>query len=171
MEYEELMKAASLVSSENKDDIVRGLGTAEKIEKESIDFYSHWTEKAQNSELKDFFRFMVNQEKGHLAAINKLKESIQDNGEWLKAELPKEDFKVFAKKDWDKDEEGAVTAILFALWKEKEAEEFYRKAAEKIRDEQGRAFFNELAEFEKGHAEMLGEFVEDSFYSHELIMG
>jgi len=171
MKHDELMKAASLVSSGSKGEIARGLSTAVSIEQESIDFYSNWAGKAQNSELKEFFKFMVKQEEGHLAAINKLKESIQEKGEWLKANIPMEDFKVFAPENWDKGQEIAVTAILFALWKEKEAEEFYRKTAEKISDEKGKAFFNELAEFEKGHAEMLGEFVEDSFYSHELIMG
>ncbi|MCX6801932.1 MAG: hypothetical protein NT067_02350 [Candidatus Diapherotrites archaeon] len=61
--------------------------------------------------------------------------------------------------------------MLFALWKEKEAMEFYSGAAEKIADKNGKKFFLALAEFEKGHADMLSEFVEDSFYSHELIMG
>jgi len=165
------MAAAELVSSGNKDDIARGLGTAESIEQESIAFYTTWAQKAKNLEMKKFFEFMVDQEKGHLEAIGKLKASIAEKGEWQVPELQKTDFKVFTEKDWDKGEQGAVTAVLFALWKEREAREFYYSISANVTDANAKKFFEALAEFEQDHADMLGEYVEESFYSHELIMG
>ena len=171
MKHKDLMAAAELISSGNRDDLVKGLGTAESIEQESIAFYTTWAQKAKNMEMKKFFEFMAGQEKGHLEAIGKLKASIGEKGEWDIPELQKADFKVFTEKDWDKGEQDAVTAVLFALWKEREAREFYLSAAANVKDESARKFFEALAEFEQGHADMLGEYIEESFYSHELIMG
>jgi len=171
MKHKELMEAVDLVSSDNKEDIARGLATAATIEQESIDFYSRWAEKVSNSDAKNFFNFLVKQEQEHLTAINELKLSIESDGSWVLPKMPKEDFSVFAPSEWDKGEEDAVTAVLFALWKEREAREFYLKAASLVRDVNGKKFFELLAAFEQDHADMLGEYVEESFYSNELIMG
>ncbi len=171
MKHKELMDAANLVSSENKKDIARGLATAVSIEQESIDFYSRWAKKVSNPNAKNFFNFLVIQEQGHLEAINELKASIESDGSWVLPKMPKEDFSPFAPADWDKGEENAVTAVLFALWKEREAREFYFKVAAGVIAPNGKKFFELLAAFEQEHADFLGEYVEESFYSNELIMG
>lgn len=171
MKDEELLKAAGLISSNNMEEIAKGLGTAEGIERESIEFYSNQAKKASDSHLQGFFEFLVEQEKEHLNAINKLRKAVEEKGEWTIPELPKAEFKVFSERNWDKGKESEVTPVLFAFWKEKEAQEFYSKTAKQIKNEKGREFFEKLAEFEKGHADMLSEYIEDSFYSHELVMG
>lgn len=171
MEYEELMNAAELVSSDNKEDIQRGLSIAASIERESSDFYSKQAEKAENEELKRFFNFLAKQEKEHLDAIGKLRAAVEEKGEWIVFNLPNEEFHPFTEKDWDRGNETAFTAILFALWKEEQARQFYEKAAEKIKDKKGKQFFKTLAEFEHRHAKMLGKYVEESYYSHKLVMG
>jgi rubrerythrin len=99
--------------------------------------------------------------------------SLLKKGKWIEPKLPKpEKPRIFSEKDWDREQGGdAVTPILFALWKEKQAQEFYSSAAAKVKSLGAKRFFSALAEFEKNHAEMLAGFVEDSFYTHELIMG
>ncbi|MFH1234972.1 MAG: ferritin family protein [Candidatus Diapherotrites archaeon] len=171
MKSRDLEKAVALVSSKNKAKIAEGLEVAEKIEKDGIEFYSRQAEKAQSAELRDFFNFLAGQEKEHLESILSVNTSLLEKGKWPAKPLSKFTFRQFSKKDWDKGMDSAVNAMLFALWKEKEASEFYSGAAEKISDKNGKKFFLALSEFEKGHADMLSEFVEDSFYSHELIMG
>ena len=169
---EELEKALEQIGSGNASEAAKGIGIALRIEEESISFYTAQAEKTNGTERKQFFRFLAEQEKGHLEAINALKESLEKESKWVKPELPaNERPEIFAKKDWDKEDLEGLTAILFALWKEKQAQEFYERIAEKVNDVQAKEFFKALAEFEKGHAEMLSEYAEESYYSHELIMG
>ncbi len=168
----ELEKALEQIGSESGLEAAKGIGIALGIEQESISFYSAQAEKAIGTEREAFFRFLANQEKAHLEAINSLKESLEKEEKWIKPELSgKERPKIFAKKDWDKEDLEELTAVLFALWKEKQAQEFYTGIAEKVKDARAKQFFKALAEFEKGHAEMLSEYAEESYYSHELIMG
>jgi len=171
MKHGALMDAADLVSSGNKEDIQRGLSIAASVEKESIEFYSKQAEKSKNAELKKFWEWLVKEEKGHLKAIENVKKSVQESNDWMLMAMPNEEFKAFAEKDWDREEQDSFTAVLFALWKEEEAKKFYLKAAAQTKDENAKKFFEKLADFEHSHARLLGEFVEESYYSHELIMG
>ena len=101
-----------------------------------------------------------------------MKESLEREGKWIEPKIPESKRpEIFSKKDWDKGNSEGITAVLFALWKEKEAQEFYLGIAKRLKNEGTKRFFNALAEFEKGHAEMLAEYVEESHYSRELIMG
>lgn len=169
---EELEKALEQIASGNASEATKGIEIALGIEQESISFYTAQAEKTKGTEREQFFRFLAKQEEGHLEAINSLKESLETKGTWIKPVLPgKERPEIFAKKDWDKKDLEGLTAVLFALWKEKQAQEFYEKIAEKVNDAQAKEFFKALAEFEKGHGEMLSEYAEESYYSHELIMG
>ncbi len=168
----QLEKALQQVSSGNAAEAAKGVGAAAGIERESIAFYSKQAEKFSGSEMQHFFSFLVKQEEGHLRAINSLRESLQREGKWIEPGLEKsEKPKIFSEKDWDKDNLEGITAILFALWKEKQAQEFYQKISERLQDGGAKRFFKALAEFEKGHADMLAEYAEESYYTHELIMG
>jgi len=165
-------QALGKIGSNDLKHVAEGIGIAAVIESEGISFYSRQAEKFKGQETEHFFNFLAGQEKEHLEAIESLKKALEEKGKWIKPSLPENRKpEIFSKKDWDKDQEEGITAILFALWKEKQAQEFYQAIAEKIKNQGAKEFFKALAEFEKGHAEMLSEFVEDSYYSHELIMG
>jgi len=169
---EDLEKALLLASSGNAAEAAKGIATAAGIEKESIVFYSKQAQKFSGSEMQAFFNFLVKQEQGHLLAIKSLMESLEKRGKWLNPALGRaEKPKIFSKKDWDKENLEGLTAVLFALWKEKQAQEFYEKMSQKILDKGAKQFFKALAEFEKGHAALLSEYAEDSYYTKELIMG
>jgi rubrerythrin len=150
----------------------KGIGLAAGIECESIEFYKKQAEKFRGTETGDFFSFLEKQEKAHLEAITALKESLEKEGKWIDPKLPAgERPEIFAKKDWDKENKDGLQAVLFALWKEKQAQEFYQGIAAKAGNKGAEHFFTALAEFEKGHAQMLEEYVDESYYSRELIMG
>jgi len=169
---ENLEKALKQVSSEDTGEVAKGIGIAAGLEAEAITFYRRQAEKFKGTEMEPFFNFLKGQEMEHREAINELRETLEKKGEWVKPKLPKNERpKVFSKKDWDKEHSEGITAILFALWKEKQAQEFYEEIASRLKNKGAKQFFLALADFEKGHAELLSEYVEDSYYTHELIMG
>jgi len=168
----ELEKALADIYSGDLKKVVQGIGVAAAIESESIKFYSRQAEKFKGGQEEHFFRFLAKQEEEHLEAINSLKDSLEKEGKWVEVNFP--DIKkpeIFPKRDWDKEKSEGITAVLFALWKEKQAREFYQEISEGIKERGAKEFFLALAEFEKGHAEMLEEYVEESYYTNELIMG
>lgn len=168
----EIAKALKQISSSNAKAAAKGLETALGIEHESIIFYSAQAEKAQDAQLKEFFVFLSGQGKQHFAALESLLVSLKKNRKFSAPKLSKFKSIIFSKKDPGK-EMGSrgIEAVLFALWKEKQAQEFYSGIAEKTGVPAMKKFFSSLASFEKGHAEMLSELAENSFYSRELIMG
>ena len=168
----EIKDALNMVASDDLIEVAKGLEVAAGIEREGIDFYGRQAKKFGGQETGDFFAFLAGQEKEHLAAITELKEALEKQGRWAAPKIPaNEKPKIFSKKGWDKDHKDAVTAVLFALWKEKQAQEFYEGLAQRVKNAAVAKFFRGLALFEKGHAEMLGEYVDSSFYTNELIMG
>lgn len=168
----ELENALKKVSSKDVKEVAEGLSIAAGIESESIGFYSKQAEKFTGEETGYFFTFLANQEREHLQLIQKLKEGLESKGTWVEVSVPKDKRpEMFSKKDWDKGKKEGLTAILFALWKEKQAREFYLGIAERIGNKSVKEFFKALAEFEKGHEELLSELVEESYYTRELIMG
>ncbi len=168
----EVRAALQNVSSKDLKKMTKGIAIAIGIEEEGISFYSKQAGQFRGSETEHFFQFLAGQEKEHLKAINSLKESLEQKGKWIQPKLPKKERPaIFAKKDWDKGNKEGLTAVLFALWKENQAQEFYLGIAERVEDKGAKQFFLALAEFEKMHAEMLAEYAEESYYTHELIMG
>ncbi len=169
---EGLEKALRQIAKGDAKQAAKGIAIAAEIECEGIEFYARQAEKFKGQETEKFFLFLENQEKGHLTAIGSLRESLERQGKWIEPKLPaKEKPKIFAKKDWDKEGKEGLTAVLFALWKEKQAQEFYEGIAGRVENKGAKRFFNALAEFEKGHAKLLEDYVDESYYSRELIMG
>ena len=130
-------------------------------------FYSKEAQKTKGSELEEFFKFMVVEEEMHLKKIEELKGMLE------KGDAQKVKFEVNSAPHphnllkGGKDE---MTALLFALWREKKATEFYTGAAEKSVGAV-KEFFAELAAFERGHVHLFEEYVESMQNTDELIMG
>lgn len=171
MDGKKLEEALEKIASKDSKKAAEGIAIASGIESESIAFYTRQAEKAEG-EMESFFGFLARQEKQHLEAIKQMQKNLEEKGLWKKPALEKkETMKVFSKKDWDRGNEEGITAILFALWKEKQAQEFYLRIANSVESSEAKQFFEALAAFEKGHADLLAEYVEDSYYTRELIMG
>ncbi|MCX6801933.1 MAG: hypothetical protein NT067_02355 [Candidatus Diapherotrites archaeon] len=99
MKSAELAEAVALVSSKSRAKIAEGLEIAEKIESDSIEFYSRQAEKAQSTEQRNFFSFLAGQEKEHLESIGAIKKALLEKGKWVSPKLGKEKFNAFSKKD------------------------------------------------------------------------
>jgi rubrerythrin len=167
-----LIKALEELSSDDISQVARGLTAAIRMEKESVMFYSKHAEKASNRDFGAFFLWLAEQEREHYRVLSRLKKSLKKSGSYEVTKLSaKHGPKLFTKEELLTEHEDSITPILFALWKEKQAEEFYIKASKKVKAKPLKRLFKALARFEREHAEYLEEYVEHSFYSRELIMG
>lgn len=165
----EILEAVKELDSESKESIINALNIAQHVEEASKGFYEAEVEKTIGSELNSFFSFLVKEENMHLEKILELKKEIEKTEGKITKEIK---FIVNIPPAVHAIPVGQheMTAVLYALWREKKAVEFYADAAEKT-DGSVKKFFNELTEFEKGHVALLERIVEDSQNTTELIMG
>ncbi len=165
----EVLKTIKELDPESKESIINALNIAQHVEEASKGFYEAEVEKTLGSELNPFFSFLVKEENMHLAKILELKKEIEKSEGKITKEIK---FIVNVPPTIHAIPAGQqeMTAVLYALWREKKAVEFYTEASEKTLGSV-KKFFNELAEFEKGHVALLEKIVEDSQNTTELIMG
>jgi len=165
----EILKVIKELDSESKESIIHALNIAQHVEEASKGFYEAEVEKTKGSELNSFFAFLVKEENMHLAKILELKKEIEKSEGKITKEIKFTINKPPAIHAIPAGQQ-EMTAILYALWREKKAVEFYAEAAEKTKGSV-KNFFSELAEFERGHVSLLEGIVEDSQNTNELIMG
>ena len=163
----EVLRIIEQLDPNSKESIIKALNLAEHVEKTAGEFYANEVEKTKGSELESFFAFMVKEEDMHLAKIQELKNQLQNGGEVTKIGFTKNAAPQIHAISAGQEE---MTAILYALWREKKAEDFYSKAAGRT-EGNVRVFFEELAVFERGHVELLEQYVELMQNADELIMG
>ena len=165
----EILEAVKELDSESKESIINALNIAQHVEESSKGFYEAEVEKTKGSELNTFFAFLVKEENMHLAKILELKSEIEKTEGKITKEIK---FTINSPPLIHAIPAGQqeMTAVLYALWREKKAVEFYSEASEKTLGSV-KKFFAELAEFEKGHVALLERIVEDSQNTNELIMG
>ena len=165
----EVLKTIKELDPESKESIINALNIAQHVEEASKGFYEAQVEKTKESELNPFFVFLVKEENMHLAKILELKEEIEKTEGKITNEIK---FTINTPPAIHAIPAGQheMTAVLYALWREKKAVEFYTEASEKTLGSV-KKFFMELAEFEKGHVALFENIVEDSQNTDELIMG
>ena len=164
---QEILDVIEQLDGDSKESILKALNLAEHVEKTSSDFYEKEVEKTRGTELETFFAFMTKEEEMHLAKIEELKAQIESGNEIEKIGFEKNAAPQIHAIPGGQEE---MTAILFALWREKKAVDFYEKAGAKTSGNV-KTFFDELAEFERGHVSLLEEYVESMQNADELIMG
>jgi len=160
---EEILKNLTPESSES---IIDALNIAENEEKSAMDLYGKEKDKNAGNELEGFFDFMYKEEAMHYTKILELKKDIKE-GVTKKIVF---EHKTHPILHFSQNGSGEITAVLFALWREKKAIEFYSAAAAKTK-ENIKDFFMELVKFEQGHAQMLEDYLESMQNTDELIMG
>jgi rubrerythrin len=162
----EILKVLEKLDSDSEKSIIGALNLAEHVERSSKEFYEKEADKTKGTELEPFFKFLVKEEVMHLNKILELKKNIEDK------KAKKISFEQNAAPHIHAIPAGQneMTAILYALWREKKAAEFYSEAASKTKGAV-KKFFEELAEFEKGHVKLIESFVETEQNAGELIMG
>ena len=167
IQSKEILEVINKLDSNSKESIINALNLAEHVERTSGDFYLKELEKNKGNELESFFAFMVKEEEMHLNKILELKSEIENNAEIKEFNFPRNTAPEIRSIPAGKDE---MTSLLFALWREKKAEDFYRKASEKTKGKVS-FFFSELADFEQTHVKLFEEYVENIYNTDELIMG
>lgn len=162
----EILKVLEKIDYESADSIIKALDIAANEEKSAIGLYKAEAEKNKGTELESFFEFMRKEEVMHFEKIQELKK-IVGTGKKDEVKFKHEKHPII---HFSKQGSGEITAVLFALWREKKAIEFYSAAAAKTKGNV-KAFFLDLVKFERGHSEMLEAYVESTQNVGELIMG
>jgi rubrerythrin len=162
----EILDVIEKLDPNSKDTIMEALKLAEHVETVSEQFYEKEVKRTKGTELEAFFAFMVKEEEMHLEKIKELEDKLQEE-EFEKIDFPRNVAPEIHNIPAGRDD---MTSILFALWREKKAVEFYSGASEKTSGNV-KAFFKELADFEKTHVALLEEMVEGMQNVNELIMG
>jgi rubrerythrin len=165
----EILDTIKKLDPESKESIINALNIAEHVEASAKGFYEAEVEKTKDSELHPFFVFLVKEEEMHLAKIIELKKAIEKSEGKITKEIKFNINKPPAIHVIPAGQQEMV-AVLYALWREKKAVDFYAEAASKTIGSV-KNFFEELAEFERGHVALLERIVEDSQNTNELIMG
>ncbi len=163
----EILDVIEHLDGNSKESILKALNLAEHVEKTAGEFYSKEVKKTKGTELESFFAFMVKEEEMHLAKVKDLKKSVESGEEINKISFDRNVAPQIHSITAGQEE---MTAILYALWREKLAVDFYEKAGEKT-NENVKSFFDELAEFERGHVSLLETYVDMMQNANELIMG
>ncbi|MDD3083418.1 MAG: hypothetical protein PHP82_00145 [Candidatus ainarchaeum sp.] len=163
----EILKTIKELKKDSKKTILKTLDLAENIEITSKEFYEKEAKKNNGNELESFFLFLKKEEEMHLEKIRELQEMLKSKKELKKIKFSNNIGKKIINTKIGKEE---MTVLLYALWREKQAQEFYEKAGKKtigiIKE-----FFEELTKFEKEHVLLLEEYVESMGNVKELIMG
>ncbi len=162
----EVLNAIEKLDPNSAATVLEALKIAEHIEASSGEFYKKEAEKTKGTELESFFLFLEKEEKMHLAKIKEL-EGLLKQGTMSEVKFPKS---APANTHVTSVAQGEMTAILYGLWREKKAVEFYSEAGKKTTGSV-KHFFEELAEFERGHVELFEHLVEGMQNVDELIMG
>jgi len=165
----EILEAIKKLDHDSKESIIQALNIAEHVEASAKGFYEKEAKKTAGSEMNPFFVFLIKEEEMHLAKIEELRKMLEKSEGTLAHDIKFTTTKPPAVHAIPAGMQ-EMTAVLYALWREKKAVEFYSEAAEKTTNAVSK-FFSELAEFEKGHVELLERIVEDSQNTDELIMG
>ena len=162
----EILSVIEKLDADSNNTIYEALRLAQHVEESSKDFYAKEVEKTKGTELETFFAFLVKEEDMHLAKILELQKQVK--ADKIKTiSFPRNVAPAIHAIPAGQTD---LTAVLYGLWREKKAVEFYAGAAEKTKGAV-KKFFEELAEFERGHVLLFEGIVENAQNVDELIMG
>jgi len=156
--FEEFFSSESL-------DVAKGVEIAMDLEKKSIEFYSEKSKNLESKELAELLKFIMKEEVNHLKQLESLKKSLMKK-KWIgpeklgKPEGPK--LYIEGTSPMIREDSGDVGILLGAIRAEEEAREFYEEFSRKIKDENGREFFERLVEFEQSHYDLFDGILKSS---------
>jgi erythrin-vacuolar iron transport family protein len=166
----------------NASELIKGMNTALEFEKKFQKFYSEKAETTKNNSLKKLFLFLSKQEKTHELALEKIKKTLKEKGQWSNEEIldlsknisPSIELFLLNEAEHKRTilEENEIDLILWAMRSEQRAQKFYLELKEKCIGNEGKALFEQLSEFEKQHFELLDSLMQkltENFTENELI--
>ena len=143
----------------NTKEILKGLRTAIEAELTGHEFYKNAAKTTRDPVGMEAFSRMAQEEMDHFNYLRHQYKSIIEKGGYdFSTKLVKKKHRnavgpIFSKevKNRIKDSHFEISALTIGMKLELDALKFYRSCAEKAQDEEVRAFYNELAEWEQGH--------------------
>ena len=160
------------------EEISKAVAMAKETEADAKAFYSKVAKKATDPEMKKAMELLAKEEQEHFDALDAVEETLKAEGKFAvvseEALQHLEKPKIYPGQDTEIkrfQDKNDLTALLWAMRAERKAELFYKAQAEKSGSAEVKKFFNELADFEKGHFEYLDGFVSTMTSTDDFILG
>jgi rubrerythrin len=160
------------------DATLAALQMAIQTEIDGYNFYQRFSEKTQDPNARSMFQRLARDEVMHLELLRNNKAMLEDRGDWVEYQgaLPDavEGAPIFSRERVKQNivaYTSDLSALRVAYRIEKDAVDFYTRAAQQTHDPNGKQIFLSLAKMEQGHLELLqGEydFLRDQF---QMAMG
>ena len=138
------------------------LAIAMQTERDGRAFYLRAAESTHNPQGRALFTRIADDELAHLAMLEERRKALADDGEWLPFEeslkAPAHSTPIFAKRLGEGElnaHTSDLSALRVAYLLEKDAVEFYARAAEQTDDAEGRKMYLALVEMEQSHQDAL----------------
>lgn len=139
------------------------------------EFYQNFAQRTSDPNARQMFERLARDEVMHLELLRSTKAMLEERGEWAEYKgVEVEDLSgapIFSRERVEQNltsYTSDLSALRLAYLIEKDAVDFYRRAAEQTDDANGRRMFLDLAEMERGHLNLLeGEyqFLREQFHS------
>jgi rubrerythrin len=150
----------------NVDATLAAIQMAIQTEIDGHNFYQKFAEQTQDPNARSMFERLAREEIMHLELLRNNKAMLEDSGEWVKyQELPLEVVEgapIFSRERVEQNivsYTSDLSALRVAYLIEKDAVDFYSRAAQKTDDPNGKRIFLDLVRMEQGHLELLqGEY-------------
>jgi len=145
-------------------DILTALKDAMRGEMDSISVYQNALNSTQENEVRDFFKSMVKEEQNHYNYLVEYYKSLTDDVELKKIDFTQGKNLIFSESFKQRIGESQIlfSAISVATLLEKNAFNFYQKAAENTNIKLLKEFFSKMATWEKQHYDDLLKISEES---------
>ena len=157
------------------DAALAALQMAIQTEIDGHSFYKRFAEQTEDPDARVMFERLAQDEVTHLELLRNVKVMFEQSGGWAEyTGLPPstvEGAPIFSRERVEQNltsYTSDLSALRLAYLIEKDAVDFYRRAAEQTDDANGRRMFQDLAEMERGHLNLLeGEyqFLREQFHT------
>ncbi len=152
-----------------KEGLTRAIGAlkmAIRVEQNGYRFYRRAAEETGDHRGRELFASLAEDEVAHEKILRTRLESLESRGQWKAVadeEWPAEsaftgDEPIFSRERLEEgvhDYTSELSALRMAYLIEKNAVEFYTKAAREMEDPVGRAMYRDLADWERNHQRVL----------------
>ena len=148
------------------DAALTALQMAIQTEIDGYNFYQKFSERTEDPEARSMFERLAQDEVMHLELLRNTRDMLRDSGQWteykgLPIELV-EGSPIFSRERVEQNivaYTSDLSALRMAYLIEKDAVDFYTRAAQETRDPNGKRMFQDLVEMELGHLRLLeGEY-------------
>lgn len=146
-----------------------------QTEIDGYDFYMKFAERTRDPRAKEMFERLAQDEVMHLELLRNNKAMLEDSGQWAEY-TPLEARHIEGAPIFSRERVAQnvvaytsdLSALRLAYLIEKDAVDFYRRAAGETKDPRGQRMFRDLSRWEQGHLDMLESeyrFLLDQFHS------